>query len=104
MAVAAMGAGDVVLVGKMHADPDRGGLLAGVEMDEARDVAGLELLAHPVLEGADGAHVAIGADQFLAAELHVVPPRIGQARMGLYQVMPPSRLIAWPVRLGAVAR
>ena len=48
-----------------HADRRR--LLAGVEVDKARDAAFRELLLHPLLEAADRDHVAIGADQLLAA-------------------------------------
>src|SRR5262249_4418459 len=75
VAMAAVGAGDAVLVGEVHAHADGRGLLAGIEMHEAGDVAGGELLLDAVLEGADRAHVAIGADQLGAIELHGVPPR-----------------------------
>src|SRR5262252_4225292 len=75
MAMAAMGAGDVVAVAEVHAHADRRGFLAGVEVNEARDVAGGKFLLHPVLEGANGAHVAIGADQLVAAQLHAILPR-----------------------------
>src|SRR5262249_31747799 len=79
MAMAAMGAGDMVAVGQVHAHADRRRFLAGVEVDEARDVAGGKFLLHPVLEGANGAHVAIGADQLVAAQLHrnSSPVRLG---------------------------
>ena len=56
VAVAAMGAGDVVLGAEMRADADRGGLLAGIEMDKAGDAALGELLLHPLLEAADRRH------------------------------------------------
>ena len=62
VAVAAMGAGDAVDVGQVHAEPDARGLLAGVEMDEARDVAGRELVVHALLELADRAHLVIGLE------------------------------------------
>ena len=70
VAVPAMGAGDVVLRPEMRADADRGGLLAGIEMDKAGNAALRELLLHPLLEAADRRHVAIGLEQFLAAQLH----------------------------------
>ena len=75
VAVAAMGGGDVVLVVQMQADADRGRLLAGIEMDEAGDVACRELLVDGVLERADGPHLPVRLEQFVAAELHVgLPP------------------------------
>ena len=67
VAVAAVGRGDVVLVVQMQADADRGGLLAGIEMDEAGDVAGRELVVDGVLELADGAHLPVGLEQLFAA-------------------------------------
>ena len=76
VAVAAMGRGDVVLGPEMRAHADRGGFLAGIEMDKAGDAAFRELLLHPLLEAADRGHVAIGADQLLAAQLHGVLPGI----------------------------
>ena len=72
VAVAAMGAGDVVDVGQMHADADARCLLAGIEMHEARDVAGGELVVHALLELADRAHLAIGLEQIFTAQLHVL--------------------------------
>ena len=66
VAVAAMGAGDVVDVGQVHAEADARGFLAGVEMDEARDVAGRELVVHALLELADHPHPVIGLEQVFA--------------------------------------
>ena len=45
--------GDGVAVVEMHADADARRLLAGIEMHEARNVAGGEFLVHRVLEFAD---------------------------------------------------
>ena len=42
--------------------PTPGCLLAGIEMDEARDVAGGELVVHALLELADRAHLMIGLE------------------------------------------
>ena len=67
VAVAAVGRGDAVLVVQVQADADAGGLLAGVEMDEARDVAGRELLVNGVLELADGAHLPVRLEQLFTA-------------------------------------
>ena len=53
---------------------DARGLLAGVEMDEARDVAGRELVVDALLELADRAHLVVGLEQIVAAELHVCLP------------------------------
>src|SRR5579871_5662456 len=77
MAVAAMGRGDVVLGAEMLAHADRRGLLAGIEMDKTRDAALRELLLNPLLEAPDRHHAAIGAQQFLAAQLHGILPRRG---------------------------
>ena len=67
VAVAAVGRGDVILVVQMQADADPGRLLAGIEMDETRDVARRELLVDGVLELADGAHLPVGFEQLVAA-------------------------------------
>jgi hypothetical protein len=72
VAVAAVRAGDVVAVVQVHAKPHPGRLLAGVEVDEARDVARRELLVDGVLELPDHPHAAVGLQQVLAAELHGV--------------------------------
>ena len=60
VAVPAMRAGDVVAVLEVHAEADARGLLARIEMDEARDGAGRELLVHGVLELADHPHPPVG--------------------------------------------
>jgi hypothetical protein len=74
VAVPAMGAGDHVLGAEMQAHPDRGRLLAGIEMDKAGNPALRELLLHPFLELADRRHAAIGLYQVFAAQLHRWPP------------------------------
>jgi hypothetical protein len=62
MAMAAVGAGDVIAVAKLQANPDRRSLLAGIEVNEAWNTSGSELIMDPVLEHANGAHVAVGLD------------------------------------------
>ena len=59
VAVAAMRRRDAVLVVQVQADAHAGRLLAGVQMDETRDVAGREFLVNGVLELANEAHLAI---------------------------------------------
>ena len=59
VAVAAVGRGDAVLVAQVQADADTGRLLAGVQMDETRNVAGREFLMHGVLELANQAHLPV---------------------------------------------
>src|SRR4029077_20629113 len=78
VAMAAMGAGDIVPGPEMGADADGGGLLAGIEMDKARDAALGELFLHPLLEAADRRHVAIRLQQFVALQLHPFPPWIAR--------------------------
>src|SRR6516225_9310567 len=73
VAVPAMSAGDVVLRPQMAAHAG-GGLLAGVEMDKARDAALRKFVLYPLLKAADRDHVAIGLEQFLAAQLHGILP------------------------------
>ena len=69
MAVAAMRGGDGVAVVEMHADADARRLLAGIKMHEAGDVAGRELLVHPLLEFADQPHAAVGGKKLVARKL-----------------------------------
>ena len=78
-----MGAGDVILGAKIYADADRGGLLAGIEMDKAGDPALGELLLHPLLEAADRRHRTVGLDQFVAAQLHVALPLVLSTGMAI---------------------
>src|SRR6266852_8627365 len=47
-------------------------------MDKSRDAALREFFLHPLLETADRGHVAIGLQQFLAAQLHGVLPSISR--------------------------
>ena len=63
MAMAAMGGGDAVALVQMHHDASGRGLLSGIEMDEARDIAAREFDMQPLLEFADRAHGAIGLQQ-----------------------------------------
>jgi hypothetical protein len=65
MPVPAMGRGDAVAVVQMRHDADRRGLLSGVKMDEAGDLAAREIDMQPLLEIADGAHPAIGVQKLL---------------------------------------
>ena len=60
-----MGRGDAVAVVQVHHDAGAGGFLAGIEMDEAGDVAGGELGVHALLELADGPHDPVGFEQLL---------------------------------------
>src|SRR5260370_12047714 len=69
VAVAAMRAGDGVAGVQVHADTDGRSLLAGVEVDEAGDLACGEFQVHALLELADGAHGAPREHQLVAAEL-----------------------------------
>src|SRR3954453_11025419 len=81
--------GDIIFWPKMLAHADGRRLLAGIEMDKARDAALRELLLHPLLEAADRDHVAIGADQLLAAQLHGVLPGI-RCVASPYRIAPPN--------------
>src|SRR5262249_37524703 len=56
MAMAAMGGGDAVALVQMHHDAGGRGLLACIEMDEARNVAARELDMETLLELTDRAH------------------------------------------------
>ncbi len=69
MTVAAMRGGDGVAIVEMQADADAGRLLAGIEVHEAGDIAGGELVVHPLLELADGPHAAVGVKKIVAREL-----------------------------------
>jgi hypothetical protein len=66
VAVAAMGAGDAIDIGQVHAEAHARGFLAGVEMHEARDVAGRELVVHALLELADRPHLMVRFKQIFA--------------------------------------
>ena len=67
VAMAAVGGRDAVLVVQVHADTDARCLLAGVQMDETRNVAGREFLVNGVLELANQAHLLIRLEQLLTA-------------------------------------
>ena len=62
MAMTAVGAGDAIAVAKLQANPDRRSLLAGIEVNEARNTSSSELIMDPILEHANGTHVAVGLD------------------------------------------
>jgi hypothetical protein len=50
---------------------------------EARDLTGLDLDVEPLLELADGLHLAVGAKQLVSRELHgKTPPGRGCGRAG----------------------
>ena len=70
MAVAAMGGDDLVALGQMLAHADGDGFLTAIEVREAGDLAGLDLVVETFLEFADHLHLPIGADQRLAVQLH----------------------------------
>jgi len=65
-----MGADDLVVDAQMLAHPDRDGFLPAIKVREARNLAGLDLDVEPFLEFADDLHLAIGAQQRFAAQLH----------------------------------
>ncbi|MNJ03903.1 hypothetical protein D3C73_1644250 [compost metagenome] len=60
-----MGRGDIVLLTKVQADPDRARLLPGTQMRIAGDITSRHLVHHPLLEAADLAHRAIDIDEFV---------------------------------------
>ena len=76
VAMAAMGAGDVVALGaELLADADGAGFLAGIEMHEAGDLAVRELDMQPLLELADRTHPPIGLLELAAVQLkHALSP------------------------------
>ena len=94
VAVPAVGGGDRVAVVEVGAHAGGRGLLAGVEVDEPGDVAGGELLVHPLLELADGAHRPVGVEQCLRGQLGG-----GVLRQGASHTItiPPSIMTACPV-------
>ncbi len=63
MAVTAVRADDVVGVRQLLADTDRDGFLAGIQVGEAGDLAGLDLDVQALFELADRLHLTIGAQQ-----------------------------------------
>ena len=94
MAVPAVGGRDGVAVVEVAAHAGGRGLLAGVEVDEAGDVAGGELLVHPLLEVADGAHRPVGVEQGVRRQLGGRP--LGQGA-GHTITIPPSIMTDCPV-------
>jgi Holliday junction resolvase len=70
MAMAAMGAGDIVdVLLEVLAHANGACLFPGVKMDETRDFAIAEFDVEPLLEFADGLHLAVGLQQLFSAEL-----------------------------------
>jgi hypothetical protein len=70
VAVAAMGAGDVVAArARCRQTPAADRLLAGIEVHEAGDAAIGELDMHTLLELADRLHLTVGAQQVVAIDL-----------------------------------
>ena len=72
VAVAPVGGGDPVGWAEVHHDPGAGRLLAGVEVDEAGDVAPGEVDVEPFLELADGPHRPVGREQAVPVERELV--------------------------------
>ena len=64
VAMAAMGAGDVILIGHIETGGDRDGLLVAIDVDEPGQLALLVFRAHALLKLADGFHQPIGVGQF----------------------------------------
>ena len=78
MAVAAVSAGDFVVLVEVHADTDRHCLLARVEVHKAGNLPGREFDMDPLLELADGLHVAVGLEQLVFGHFHrCLAPLIG---------------------------
>ncbi|MNG92340.1 hypothetical protein D3C79_512720 [compost metagenome] len=69
VAMTAVGRGDAVAVAQVGHDPGGGGFFAGIQVDEAGDLAGGELHVQAFFEGADGAHHFIGMQQLFGTEL-----------------------------------
>ncbi|CAM5768696.1 hypothetical protein LMIY3S_02585 [Labrys miyagiensis] len=70
VAVTPVGRGDAVDLSEVHANARRRGLLAGIEMHEARYLAGGEFDVQPFFEIADGPHGAVSPQQVSPIELH----------------------------------
>ena len=70
VAVAPVGAGDVVAVVQVDAHADGGCFLPGVEMDESGNAAFGKLAMHTLLELADRVHGAVALQKLFAIELH----------------------------------
>ena len=72
--VAAVRADDVVGIAERFADADRNGLLPGVQVSEARDLAGLDFDVQAFLEFADRLHLPVRAQQGVRGQGHGMPP------------------------------
>ena len=70
MAVAAVGRGHVVAISQVGAYPDRNGFFAGVQMDEAGNLAFAELELHPVFKRPNELHALVHPYQLVFAEFH----------------------------------
>ena len=68
VAVPAMGTGDAVAVMQVVQDADARGFLAGIQVDEAGNVAAREIHVQAFLELADRAHPAVDVQQHLLVE------------------------------------
>jgi hypothetical protein len=66
VAVPAVRGGDVVAVGELGADTHRHCLLAGVQVNEAGDEAGSEVLAGKVLECANLDHALVHVEELVS--------------------------------------
>jgi len=75
VAVAAVGAGDLVFVGEVGHHPGRHRLLTHVEVERARDLAGLHQLAGLFLKDADAHHPPVQVEQQLRLRLRLFGPR-----------------------------
>src|SRR5436309_2359043 len=80
VAVAAMGADDVVALAEVRAGARRHRLLADVAVRRPLDEPGVEELRRLLVEAADLDHRGVEALELLAAELHSAPPGVGPPR------------------------
>src|SRR5690348_10933251 len=69
MTVASMRGGYGVTPVEVHADSDARGLFAGIQMDEARNVAGREFVVYRLFELADRPHALVGCKKVAARQL-----------------------------------
>jgi hypothetical protein len=74
VAVAAVVAYEAVLNTQVLAHPCGDGFLPDVGVDEADDVAGIELSHHSLLEATDGKHRRVQIDECLIIQDHWQPP------------------------------
>jgi hypothetical protein len=74
VAVTAMGGADHVAVPQMRADARRHRLLAGVEMQEARQSSGRHQLRELLLEEPDHPHAPVGVAELIPRQIHGPSP------------------------------